>query len=586
MCGLLLLAGACGSAFGQRKPERASVPAVPPPAVAREVTVRRGEGVVVPLGIHGVRGGQLEFLIRTKPRQGSLGDIQTTGKNTATVTYRAAADANGEDRFYYAVRSPEGVSAPAAVTVKIAVPVMLPVRLDAPEVLNFPEVFPGGRSTAMFDLKNTGGGVAEGELKVEAPWSLDGIPRYRLASGESVRFKLVFQPEKAGDFNGEAVMGPAPRRGMTLAGTARAPFSVSADKIELTPARGSQTRRAVIRIENRTAEPRKVTLAAGRRLLVDQAVELPAKGGADVAVFADAADVSGFEDTLRVEAPGWSVSLPVRTAPLGAMLRFAGDPPAFAAGAAGARMEGSAVIENTGGEPAAVTLRAAAPFVVLDETVALPPKGRAEVRLAILNPAPGRHAAELVAEYDGASVKLPLTAEVASPPVPASTPPEPGDMKDEPAPVPAPAVRGAIPPPAGLQDFPNGRGNFARDVKPASAALEWPRELGPAEELRVEERVLSLGPDGGMVIDWKPMPRAVFRSGSPMRAELPGLTSGRLYTVRVVSGAETVFTAQFGTPVKPPFIDIGWRGGALIALFAVLAALGWWKWRTRVRGGW
>ncbi len=595
---LIFLCCACLPAVAQRKPGRDVPTGAPPPAKSTEVGVRRGDAVTIPLGIHGVRGEQLEFLIRVNPKQGTLGEIQVTGKNTASVTYRAAADATGDDKFFYAVRGTQGVSAPVPVMVRIAVPVLLPARLVAQDTLKFPDVLPGQQSTATFDLKNAGGLPAEGELTVEPPWRVEGIATYRLAGGETVTMKLAFKPEKTGDFSGEAVAGPKPRRVIALIATASSPLLITQEKITLVAAPGSKTRRAAFRIENRTTEPQKVTLAAGPRLLMDKVVDVPAKGGADVAVFAEADDVSALDDTLRAEAAGWSGTLAVHAPALGASLAFVTDPAPFSKGVVGQRAEGIAILNNVGGMPAKVTLRVGAPFELASPALVVPPKGTGEARMAIPFPAAGTHSSELVAEYDGATLKLPLTIEVSDTPAPSPSESASKGQQSNVRPVNNDAARGkedsvndpntpyGIAPPAGMQDFPNGRGNFVRDLRPASAVLEWPRDLGPADNLRLEQRVPSLSPDGEMKIDWVAVPGAAIQSGTPMRAELKGLVPGRQHTVRVRSGEQVIFTAQFITPAKPPIVDMGWRGLSLILLFVTLVGLGWWKWKTRVRGGW
>ena len=58
------------------------------------------------------------------------------------------------------------------------------------------------------------------------------------------------------------------------------------------------------------------------------------------------------------------------------------------------------------------------------------------------------------------------------------------------------------------------------------------------------------------------------------------------YTLRAVRGEETVFTVQFSTPRKKPFINIEARTVCLILLFPFLGWLAWRKWKTRAQSGW
>ena len=57
-------------------------------------------------------------------------------------------------------------------------------------------------------------------------------------------------------------------------------------------------------------------------------------------------------------------------------------------------------------------------------------------------------------------------------------------------------------------------------------------------------------------------------------------------TVRARSGTGTLFTAQFTTKVKPPFLPFGWRGALLGGLFLLLAFLVWRWWKARRRTHW
>src|SRR5688572_12686182 len=103
-------------AFAQKR-KTPELPPAPPPVVSREVTVLEGDPVTIPLGIHGRRSEQLQFLVRTRPKSGKLSVITATGVNSAAIVYTPSADSSEiEDRFTYAVRSKEGVSAPGVVT--------------------------------------------------------------------------------------------------------------------------------------------------------------------------------------------------------------------------------------------------------------------------------------------------------------------------------------------------------------------------------------------------------------------------------------------------------------------------------------
>jgi hypothetical protein len=135
---------------------------VPPPVVSQTVAAQRGEKITVPLGIHGTRGELLEFIIRTPPAHGKLSPVKNAAMNTATVTYTPSARSDAaEDRFFYAVRGSEGVSAPGVIAIRFSDPVVPQPRLAAPHELEFPPTFPGQRSTAELEITNEAAGSSK-----------------------------------------------------------------------------------------------------------------------------------------------------------------------------------------------------------------------------------------------------------------------------------------------------------------------------------------------------------------------------------------------------------------------------------------
>ena len=113
--------------------------------------------------------------------------------------------------------------------------------------------------------------------------------------------------------------------------------------------------------------------------------------------------------------------------------------------------------------------------------------------------------------------------------------------------------------------------------------IDWPASLGPLENLRIEERVLSLSDAGELQIGWTPLAAAsITPAGERVVAELRGLKSGTSYAVRVVSGKDThasvLFAADFRTAAKTQVSADSLRtpllsAGLCILLFAV--------WRSR-----
>lgn len=542
---------------------------------------------MIPLGIHGSRGGQLEFLIRSSPKLGGLSEVAVTGINSASVSY-TAGNQPGVDRFTYAVRSAEGVSAPGIVTVTISEPVVLPAQLTLPERLEFPTVVAGQRSSAVLEIKNTGGTTAEGDITVPPPWVIEEGGRYRVVAGGTFRATIAFTPEKTGPASADAVVSGTPARMVTLSGEAVEPLAFSPATLELQASPGNQTRKAVLKIANRTDEERVVSLGPDKRLITGQTVTIRAKGSAEIPVFADANETGAFDAKLQLASDKWSAAVPVHAAAMGAVLQItAVEVPRQSI--AGQPAEAVLVVSNSGATDASIVARAGPAIETPGGQIRVEAGKSATVNVRIPRPRAGDFSGEVTIE--GAGQKLShviafAVAEKAAPePAPAVRPkadPPPGVKPVAPAPGPPPlkSVTAA--------EHPNGRGRLGRAVSPTTAVIEWPATFGATKGLALQRRVASLGKGGAISESWVAGPPVVFKEeGGKIRAEISKLEPGQLQALRVVgSGGAALLTVSFTTPHKQPLIDIGWRGITLILLFGTLAAFGWWKWKTRVRSAW
>lgn len=304
--------------------QRRSDAAAPPPVAAQSLTVRAGETVVVPLGIHGQRGEQLEFVIRSQPKFGRLSEVRAVGVNSAQVSYTAPLKGAEEDRFTYAVRSREGVSAPGVVSISIAVIPAQPAKLSAPEEIDLPKVFPGQRATADVEVRNTGGTEIEGDASVPVPWSVEGQRHYRIGPGGLVTLKVAFPAEKAGAFKADLALGPEQRRNVVLKCEVEDALVVAATSLALSSVPGEMARKGVVQVENRSEEEVVVAVSAGARLVVGKSFAVPARGRAMVPIAADAAVASAFDEPVILQAKGWRAEVSVHAE----ALQAAAEPPA------------------------------------------------------------------------------------------------------------------------------------------------------------------------------------------------------------------------------------------------------------------
>jgi hypothetical protein len=562
-------------------------PSAPPPIVSQTIAAKRGEKVQVPLGIHGTRGEMLEFFIRTPPAHGKLSPVTSTGMNAATVIYTPGRGTPAEDRFAYAVRGSEGVSAPGAITIRFVDPVVAAPKLKSPTELEFPPVFPGQRSTVEMELTNDGGGILEGEVAVQEPWSIEGLKYFRIAAGKRATVRLVFIPAQAGVRTGEAIISGTERKIIPLRASAEARLAATPAQLKLTAQPGNQTRMGMMKIANRTDEEATVAVEAGARLLTDRMIKVPARGTSTVPVFADAAVGAAFDDMVKLSSREWNATIAVHAVAVGAILKFAANEVTITGNARGATPRGIATLENTGGEAVTVRLDVAPPFDVETRVVTAPPRGSVEIPIHVRDAAAGIFHASLKASGEGGSAIVPVKAEIGEPAPPrTSAPPiavaaeDSADIKpgqDKPQDDSMPLI------PLNVREIPNALGTFVRSVEKDTASLEWPANLGPVEGARIEERVLSLSGNDELQIAWAPLADATITPAGPrISAELRGLKPGTLYTVRAVTGKDAdvtvLFTSDFRTAPKKPIFTSAMRTPLLgLALVVLLFAV----WRAR-----
>ena len=585
------------SAGAQVRGERRGAP-VPPPVMSQTVTAQRGGKVTVPLAIHGVRGEMLEFLIRTPPQNGKLSLVKNTAMNSATVTYSSSARSTAaEDRFTYAVRGSEGVSAPGLITIRFAGPAgaapaavastAAAPRLRAPAELEFPPVYPGQRSTVELEIANDGGGVLEGEVTVPEPWSVEGLRLFKITAGNSATFRLLYSPTQAGAKTGEAIISGSVRRIIELRASAEQRMEVSPALLKLTAQSGNHTRMGVLKITNRADEDASVTLEAGARLLTDRTVKIPARGTSSVPVFADAALGGAFDDTVKLSSMEWSAIVNVHAVAVGAILKFAAEEIRIAGSTADTTASGTAVLENSGGEALTVRLDLERPFDVETRVVTVPARGSVEIPVLVRAAVAGTFRSSMKAVGEGGSASVLVKAEIheaSVTPAPARTASLVIESKPEASAIAAAPTENETPViPESVREIPNAMGRFARGTGSDSAVMDWPANLGEVENLRIEERVLSLSADGELQFAWVPQPAAkIVPAGERMRAELRGLKPATPYTVRVVSGKDSdpsvLFTADFWTGAKKPILTGAARTPLLVvALCGLLFAV----WRSR-----
>ena len=586
LCAAVALAGGPCAAGAERKKE--PLPEAPPPALPQAVKVPRGEPAEIALRIYGVKNEPLKYLIRTPPKSGKLTEPRVLEREVSAVTYTPPADlAVTRDRFSYAVQNGAGVSASVDVVITI---VDQPPDLALSGALDFAPMLAGATAAKTVEIRNRGGGLAEGQVAVEAPWKIEGAARYRLAAGARAVFKVVFAPEKGGVFESAVRFSSQPESGVRVRGEAQEAIAAAPAKIELQNAAGDAVRTGTFELTNQTDAECRVTLSGGARLQVPAELTVPAHGKVSVPVQTAAADVTALEGEVRAEAAGLTVRVPVRAARVGPLVRSVRGPVMFgrvdAARAAGADFE----LENFGGTEAQVSWEIGAPFVMEQPSARLAPGEKKTLTLRTQPAAAaGKYRAWLAVQCERQKLEIPVEAELFAKAAPAAVPRTNAASRvasaspSEPEAA-APEVIAAEPIelPAIVKDLhaelfrPPGAGLTQLSVK--SATLEWPAGLSAAANFRVEYRRVVADAAGEMKVVWNEVPKTVIRrAGEKFAATFGGMVPGESYGVRVVPlgpGGEAgppLFTQFFVTPAGAEWLPQFTLIRGLMAVFAVCA---------------
>ena len=564
-------------------------PAAPPQPVQQSARVKRGGSVEIPLRIYGTRNQQLDFLIRSQPESGTLSPPKLTGQQTATVKYTPPADLNVvRDKFSYAVRSTEGVSAPADVLITI---IDAPPELIVPDVLQFPRLLVGERAEERLEIFNAGGGVAEGEAKVVAPWQIAGDAHYRLRATERRELRVVFAPATGGSHEGEVTYSSRPDRVTTVRGEALPPIGFEPERIDLKHSPSHPARAGAFELVNNLAEEQTITLHGSERLVFARHLTIPPGGRAQVVVQTDAGDLLAFEEEITAEARGVTARLRVRAPQVGPVVRVNPERVNFGTIALQSRGRSFLEFENIGGTAMTAPLAVNPPFSLADSVISLAPGEKKTIELGISATRPGEHQAFLEMKAPGQFIRIPITAKVTAPHVIAGNNTADRRLRVEAAARPVSLQsRGSAATPA--ETMPAGLMlGWVRSVTADSAQIEWrlnPDATGP---FRAEVGKLSLQ-NTQLKIGWESY--AGFKThveGDRIIGTFHGLAPGTVYRMRIVSagaGRESpapLFEVQFITAPKPPgFLRITTQRVLLTALALCLAVVVWKRLAARRSG--
>ena len=568
-------------ASAQRK-ESAGI--APPPPVALTVKIRREGKTEIPLKIHGRANEVLKFLIRTPPIHGKVSEPRKTEREAAVVVYEPPADlAIGTDKFLFSVQSSAGVSAPVEVGITI---VDQPPLLEIPDAIEFGTVRAGTPVTRFLEITNRGGGLATGEVIVEAPWKIDGPIGYRLKTGELAIYKLIFTPTTGGTFEKVARFTSDPTHSTTLRGLAESAVAASPNPIVLRQEGSDPVRTGTVELTNQTDEPRTLQLKADARLQVPPQVSLPARAKVEVPIQSAPGDVQALETELRIEGQDLALSVPVKAAVVGPIVRASPRAIVFDNVAQGKVAAVQFELENVGGSTAEVTWSIAAPFRTAQNSTLLVAGEKRSFPLEIESKSAGRFRAWLQCKVGAQTFDVPVEALVgagamptrrnvpgqapASPDSPEVTPETPEDQNPSP-----------LLPPDWSEDVDLPIGVNVTQITPTTATLVWPFSLSSATKFRVEARQFLPALGGGLRINWMPIGgEEVTRQHGLYSTTVRNLEPDKAWTVRVVpinaqgEVGERLFAIEFFTPLQPSATLKIWIIRGIFAAF--LGGAVWW----------
>jgi len=276
-----------------------------PPPMGEDITVKvmRGGSIDIQLRAHEGRGNPLAYEIVREPQSGRLEGFRQADRNrqgSASIVYVHGDDEESiEDEFAFRARGliGGGVSSPIKVKLRI---VDAPPRLGIAPVVDFSAVA-GESDVQQLILANEGGGLLEGSIEPAEPFHVEGDGRFSLGRGQSTGLLIRFSPQSTDSIPPQK-LSPAPAdpgTSVTLKGEAKAPFSASAEPMELGPD-GSRTGK--VSVANLSTSPLALRFETEPKdtANVPETVQVPAGGMSEIPV------------TIGTEKKGGAVGLQIR----------------------------------------------------------------------------------------------------------------------------------------------------------------------------------------------------------------------------------------------------------------------------------
>jgi len=345
-------------------PKEPTPPPPPPMAQSQNLSIYRGRSMEIPLRAVGRAPSQLKFIIRAQPEHGELGEIRFTGPKSAVVTYtqNETGGADG-DAFTFAVQAADtAVSAPAQVRIVITEE---PPALSVIHSLDFGPLRLGQTREEEITLRNTGGGLLAGVIQAPEPWKILGSPEYQLSRKKEKKFRVLFAPLEAGEYNSKLAFSHDARSSVSLIGQATSPLDFHPpQELELAAEPAGAVRSGVLVITNRTPDERSVEISVPPEIVAPAEVSVPGHGESRLTVRTREDFLGSLEGKVELASEGFHRKITLRVFALQPVLQI--EPQEgldFGEVQPGRRYTGKIHIKNQGG--VAAHLKVTAPDEIL-----------------------------------------------------------------------------------------------------------------------------------------------------------------------------------------------------------------------------
>lgn len=516
--------------------EKEELPAPPPMAQSETVATYRGRTVTITLRAIGRAPGQLRFIIRKKPRYGTLGEITAIDRKKATVTYihdeRYGA---GMDSFSFAVQAPDSaVSAQGVVTIAISEE---PPAFSVVHALDFGEVLLGEKKEEEIVIKNTGGGILSGRIIAPPSWKITGPTTYQLKRHEEQKVQIVFEPTKALESVEKLQFSHDARTSVTLSGTGVAPLAFTPEKeIELQAETGGTKRTATLLVQNLTDQPRPLEVQPPENIVEPAEVTIPPKGEVRITLETKPDFIEAIDGNVNITSEGYREEIPLRAYALQPSLQV--NPSTgfeFGEVKLGRRYKGVLQLKNTGGLEARITTDLPSGLLLTPDpgsVVIASGETRAfELTFEPMGTGDLRHEIVLNVAH-GDIVRIPVRATSVAPPEAALSTPAPSRQPASVEKLPAEAE----PPQPPASDIPAIADIVLLEATSSSVELGWKKPAPNARGTLVEFREIEATSTGKPNTKWTEWRGAKFFEENGMSvARFDPLPSGRTWYIRISS---------------------------------------------------